>query len=301
MKLKINGHIIKTDEYVQKWTDWALDATQETDEEITQNVQWLYTQANLKKPKVMIFRSYNEFVNYVGASVRDSVVDSVRDSVWASVRDSVRASVRDSVGAWYWADDLAFAAIFSDAEVLDRKKIKELKKYKEALSTQRLAIYTEKVCYVLVAPIIRRNEQGQLHSTDNLAVDWNGTGLYYLDGIKFEKEWWDKITNDLLSPQEVLAIDNLEHRRIAWKYMDKGKLTGLDSFTVLDEVKDDGKGYPMRIISFNHPDVDEPLKYYNCFCPTTGREYYIGTQETTCAKAKSQSFGFDEINFINEW
>ena len=77
----------------------------------------------------------------------------------------------------------------------------------------------------------------------------------------------------------------------------------LDNFTTLDEIKDDGNGYPMKVVSFTVPNVKEPLKYLNCFCPTTGREYFIGTKEDRCKEAKTQSFGFfsTDLKFIKEW
>ena len=58
----------------------------------------------------------------------------------------------------------------------------------------------------------------------------------------------------------------------------------IDTFVTIDD-----KGNKMRIIQFNHPDAGI-IRYYNCFCPTTKREYYLGTEEKTCIKAKNKSF-----------
>ena len=40
----------------------------------------------------------------------------------------------------------------------------------------------------------------------------------------------------------------------------------LKDFTILDEVKDDGHGHPMKIVSFTVQNMKEPLLFYNCFC-----------------------------------
>jgi hypothetical protein len=157
------------------------------------------------------------------------------------------------------------------------------------------------VLYLVPVPIIYCDEQGRYHNIDGPAISWPGEKLYFLHGVQFEKEWWEKIKDDTLTPEEVFAIDNLEHRRIAYEFMDKAKMKRLKDFAILDEVKDDGRGYPMKIISFKVKEVEEPLKYYNCHCPTTGREYYIGTNEETCLKAKARSFGFGDVVFTNEW
>jgi hypothetical protein len=83
--------------------------------------------------------------------------------------------------------------------------------------------------------------------------------------------------------------------------MDKTKMKKLKGFKVLDKVKDDGYGNPMKVISFEIPKIGT-IKYLNCFCPSTKREYYLGTDKDTCWDAKNSSFGFsEEVEFIKEW
>jgi len=73
--------------------------------------------------------------------------------------------------------------------------------------------------------------------------------------------------------------------------MDKAKMLDLDGLKILDEVADDGHGYPMRIVQFKIDGVDEPFRYLNCFCPSGGREYYLETRQKDCWVAKAESFG----------
>ena len=155
----------------------------------------------------------------VRASVGASVWDSVRDSVRASVGDSVRDSVRYSVGAWYWADDLSFADVFVDTNVLSKEKAKELEEYKKLLETQRIAVLLPNVAYVLVAPTIRRNDTGQLHSNQRPAVEWEaGDGQYYLDGVNLPKDMWQKIISKEMSFGEIMKIEISDQRTVALKY-----------------------------------------------------------------------------------
>jgi len=124
---------------------------------------------------------------------------------------------------------------------------------------------------------------------------------YLLNGVRFKREWFLKIKNDQLTPDEVFAIDNIEHRRIAYQFMDKTKMKSLKDFEILDRIEDDGHKHYMQIVSFTIQNMNEPLKFLNIFCPSTGREYYLGTNQNTCDKAKSASFGLDEVEFIDEW
>ena len=162
----------------------------------------------------------------------------------------------------------------------------------------------EDTLYLVPTPIVKIDEQNRFHSTKEPAIRWkNGAEFYFLRGISFDKEWWSKIVNDELDPETIFAIDNLEHRRIAYEFMDKTKMKQLKDYKVLDEVSDDGYGNPMKIVSFKVEQVNEPLKYLNCFCPSTKREYFIGTNFDTCNEAKARSFGFNasELEFIKEW
>ncbi len=130
-----------------------------------------------------------------------------------------------------------------------------------------------------------------------------GNFEYYLNDVKFNRHWFLQIKFDQMKASEVFAIDNIEHRRIAYQFMDKAKMKELKDFKVLDRVENDGHGYPMQVVSFTVQNMSESLKFLNVFCPSTGREYYIGTNSDTCKEAKAGSFGFEgkDVEFIEEW
>jgi hypothetical protein len=254
----------------------------------------------------------------VRASVWDSVGDSVRASVWDSVGDSVRASVGDSVRASVWDSvraSVAYTSLAYDSDfgawaefynLIDIAKSEKLTKYLGYLKGGAFfAMFFEKKAFVMCPPkSVEQDDRKRLHSEKNAALIFaDGVELYYLHGVKFKKEWWEKVVNDKMTPEEIFAIDNLEHRRIAYQYMDKTKMKSLKDYKVLDEVKDDGHGYPMRLISFSVKQVEKPLKYLNCYCSSTGREYYLGTDADNCWSAKSDSFGLraEDVEYANEW
>ena len=128
----------------------------------------------------------------------------------------------------------------------------------------------------------------------------NGNFEYRLNNVEFKREWFDKIRKDQLTVEEVFAIDNIEHRRIAYEFMDKSKMKSIKDFKVLDEQTDD-KGNKMKIVSFTVQNMKKPLKFYNCICPSSKREYFVGTDKDTCWEAKNSSFGLEEVEWVNEW
>jgi hypothetical protein len=132
-------------------------------------------------------------------------------------------------------------------------------------------------------------------------LEREGNIIYKINNVQFEKELFDKVRKDQLTAAGVFAINNMEQRRIAYEKMNKAKMSALPNLKVLDTVKDDGYGYPMRVISFTIEGYDKPFRFLNCFCPSTGREYHPETQQNTCHAAKSKSFGFDSIEFDKEY
>ena len=113
-------------------------------------------------------------------------------------------------------------------------------------------------------------------------------------------EWINKILGDKLTAEEVFATDNIEHRRVAYQYMDKAKMKQLKDFKIIEEDTDE-KGNPVKIISFTVQNMKDPLVFYNCICPSSKREFFIQTKKKTWKEAKTSSFGLTEATFINEW
>ena len=131
-------------------------------------------------------------------------------------------------------------------------------------------------------------------------IDKKGNFEYRLNNVIFNREWFLKIKNDELLPDEVFAINNIEHRRVAYEFMDKSKMKYIKDFKVLDEEKDN-KGNVMKIVSFTVQNMKEPLKFYNCICPSSGREYFIGTNKNKAWEAKNSSFGLNDCEWEEEF
>ena len=130
----------------------------------------------------------------------------------------------------------------------------------------------------------------------------NIENVYVFENLNWNNvEWINKILGDKLTAEEVFAIDNIEHRRVAYQYMDKVKMKQLKDYKILDTGTDE-KGNPVKIVSFTIQNMKEPLLFYNCICPSSGREYFVQTEKKTWKEAKASSFGFfTVVQFLNEW
>jgi len=158
------------------------------------------------------------------------------------------------------------------------------------------------ILHLVPIPLCCFDEQNRFHSLDKSAIEWpKGEKIYEIHGVIFDKKLWKKVIQNKLSAQEVFAIKNTEQRRLAYGLMDKTKMKELKDYQVLDERKKDEQGNIDKVISFTIKGFDEPFIYYNCICPSTGREYFIQIKEKTCVKAKEQSFGLEKVEWVIEW
>jgi len=318
-------------DYTKKWIDIGLK-TGETDfETFDKYFPVCYEKAGLVYPKNVV-RVKSPLVGALASAIaeaiwnkkRDAVGDAVGGAVGGAVGDAVRGAVGDGikimkklglsiswhywlggqfwVGGWYWG--VAFVNFFFDVCKLKIAKdiMERAEAYRKVCESANYIWPNRDFVMVCERPTkINRDDRGRLHSETEKSIEYpDNWGLYYLHGVRFEKEWWEKIVGDQMTPDDIFAIDNIEHRRIAYEYMDKAKMNQLKDFKILDEQTDD-KGKPMKIISFTVQNMREPLLFYNCIDASTDREYFVGTDKKTCIEAKNASFGLENVEWIDEF
>ena len=79
----------------------------------------------------------------------------------------------------------------------------------------------EDTLYLVPSPIVRLNEDTPpaFHSDQKPAIEWKGAAKYYfLDGVNFDKELWDKVVSKEMSLSEIMQIENADQRTVALKY-----------------------------------------------------------------------------------
>ena len=75
--------------------------------------------------------------------------------------------------------------------------------------------------YLVPTPVVRLNKDTppQYHSDQLPAIEWiGGAKIYFLDGVKFEKDLWNKIVSKEMSLSEIMKIEISDQRTIALKY-----------------------------------------------------------------------------------
>jgi hypothetical protein len=243
----------------------------------------------------------------VGVAVDGAVDGAVGDAVKTAVQIAKKTGVSFDWHHWlggqfwvgygyYWRFGVTAVAFLMDVCKLKlaRDIMERATAYRKVCESVNYIWPNRDFVMVCARPTrIEKDGQGRLHSTSGKAIEYpDGWGLYFLNGVRFDDvALWKSISNGTISASEVFAIENTEQRRVAYELMDKAKMLELPGLEVIHEVDDDGQGYKMRIISFSLPGISRPFLYLNCFCPSSGREYHLETQEKDCWRAKAASFG----------
>ena len=263
-------------------------------------IQWLYSLAKLEKPLVIFVNSpagaqiaanilngaqvgnqvWDQVRAQVGNQVGDQVGAQVGNQVWDQVRAQVRAQVGDQRLEYYsfsgygniWDFGWLSFYDFFDRLNLDLIKNDNFHRFKELMQTGVYdMIQLDKYCIVCELPkVLLRDDRNRLHSEEEAAISWeDGYKQHYLNGIYLPEELWKKITKKRLSFKACMAIENMEQRMVALKYLDPEKLLRQAKAKSIDHAK----GYELFQVSSIFPSTQYFLKYT---CPSTGRIYVSG-------------------------
>ena len=226
---------------------------------------------------------------------------------YLSVYSNVDLRALKSVGGYLFihsnADLRALKSVGGDLSIYSNADLRALKSVGGDLSIHsKISINTAKNLWSA-----NRKDIKKIWTISNKLPDWlikrvatRGNSVFVINDTKLPFEWFEKIRKDALTAEEVFAIDNIEHRRIAYEYMDKAKMKALKNFKILDAGVDE-KGKDVKIISFNVQNMKEDLIFYNCIDASTDREYFLQTKETTWKEAKDALFGMKNVEWVNEW
>ena len=275
-------------------------------------VQNLYKNAGYKKPIVIFGQSPLSTITMVAMSKllfknnlikKDNQLGSQLGSqLYSQLYNQLGSQLRSLNKDWWlitwW---LVWAGWYSFGQHIGVKfDNKILKIFIDFTTNVNFIVPYDGIAFVSETPKRISWNNKRLHNEKEAAVEYSdGYKLYSLNGVTIEEELFKKIPE--MTAEEVLSIENTEQRRVVYEIMDKSKMKELKDYKILDEIKDDDYGYKMKVIQFTIKGFDKPFNYLNCFCPSTGREYFLETESNNCLEAKSKSFGLDNIKFNNEF
>jgi hypothetical protein len=160
--------------------------------------------------------------------VLGQVRDQVRGQVWGQVSDQVRGQVWGQVGKEYetfagiglgqdsgW---VSFYDFFTDIKVINNEKFNQYKEFIES-GVYDTILFNNFAIGCRRPNFVGRDTQNRMHSDVRSAISWrDGFELYYLAGVHFPKELWQKVVSGKMSFKQILDIENTEQRLQAMRF-----------------------------------------------------------------------------------
>lgn len=149
-----------------------------------------------------------------------------------------------------------------------------------ATGTWSADFYSKRVFVSLPPSKVIRNANRRLHSITEPAIQWaDGSGLYYIDGVAFDRWLWEKVVTKELPCGRIHEIINLEQRRAALTLFDFDEIIRENVGHLIDRSKRGNELYVLRKVIPN-----ESVKLLRYKDPSTERIYTCFVPES-CKKA----------------
>jgi len=169
---------------------------------------------------------------------------------------------------------------------------------------------------------IHRDIENRLHSLNSSAVEWkNKDKNYFIHGISFKRDLWERVVADDIDPFEILKMQNQEQRQAALtiiplqNLLKRTKASCISSFTrsnipqrsnecvVENQKLNFSNAVKLFEIYGGYFNFEESMKMINYFCPSTGREYFdfVPPHINRASQAMAWKFDVKEEDYINNF
>ena len=263
----------------QEWLNKLFKPKHINRKKMNQDIKWLYSFSKLKDPLVIILDSplaiqiaanyfnNNQVKGQVGGQVGDQVRGQVGDQVWDQVGGQIKFY------KWgYYGDiwDYGWMSFYNFFEKLGIVKNENYIKFKSLLNNDIfITIQLDGLCLVSRKPKhIYRDKNNNLHSNETCAIKFrDGFKLWYLSGVNFEYELWEKVINKTITGKEIFAIENMEQRMAAIKEYGAGNMTKELNAKFINKSERGNELYSVDSI------FDTTQYFLKYSCPSTERIY----------------------------
>ena len=248
----------------------------------------------------------------IGSNIEDNIEDNIRSNIGSNIRSNIWSNKLEWFGfsdnestylQWY----LYQKYYFDNGLLMPDKYSELLNSYIEMAIDAWAVYYSKDIAIVSRKPQIKRNADGLLHSTNSPAVSFkDGYDIYYINGINFPKELFDKVTSGSMPFEEILAIVDVDQRNQAMRFVgleEKEKWLKHVKAEVIDEYKKisiNGNEIIYKLYKIPQGEVfteDTYIAYYTC--PSTGLINFSAGEQSLRTIPEVMAWKMsDEVNII---
>src|SRR3990167_6661582 len=281
-------------------------------ERIIELVEEAYNLFNLKIPEIIWVDDITDMRFQKAAEAAGAArAAKAAEAAWAAWAAGAARAAKAAEAAWAaWAAGAAEAAGAAGAAGIDYdfdyfiftfeyRKTNEINKNDEKfLKAQELFLqlkeaglgywveHDEKL-YAATNPIIQLDSKFRYHSTEKAAIKFSDNyQFFYIHGIRFEKELWEKVKEKRLTAKQILQLENIGQRYIALMlYEPKRLLEELDAKLI-------SKTKRNELYSIGSILRNKDLKLLKYLCPSTNREYVKFVPDNFIDADEAQAWSF---------
>ena len=160
------------------------------------------------------------------------------------------------------------------------------------------------VCVICRLPVsVLKDGEGRLHSVSEASVQW-GDKLdnYFIHGVSFDKELWQKITKRTLNPKEIFKLQNTAQKSITLQLYGYDKVLEDMKPKIIHEQELTIKGTKQKyqVLETDLGDDSLPARFVKVVCHSTLKQTVLRVpnirQTETCHGAIAWTFGFEGEN-----
>ncbi len=155
----------------------------------------------------------------------------------------------------------------------------------------------EDTLYLVSTPLVKINSLNQFHSDNSPAIRWKeGSEFYYLNGVNFPKDLFDKVISGEMPFQDILAIEDIDQRTQAMRFGNVQEFVKHAGGKLLDsqeKYRPDKGIVNYRLYKIPKGKIFTIDAYYILYDdPSTGKEYMSGVEPCkTVAEGMGWKFG----------
>ena len=182
-----------------------------------------------------------------------------------------------------------------------------LQQYFDILLNIPVVVFIGDVIFICEKPKVSWNN-GLLHHDKLPAIRWaDGTGIYFLNSVRFDKELFETVVSGTMPFKDILAIVDIDQRTQAmrygdvWEFIKYAKAEKLDEYT---KFRQDGTELHYWLYKFPKGEIFTEDAYYCIYddlVPESTKQYMSGvTPCATVAEAMSWKFSGDTFTLTPE-
>ncbi len=282
----------------QEWINFSLYSGDELDiEAFKKGISWAYEKTKLSDP-IKIYVDSPMGLQYACQILKKIDFSKVKngqvsDQVRGQVSDQVYGQVRGQYESFAWMGlgwDSGWNSFYDYFEEIGIEVTDDYKKYREFIKSGvwDTILYNNFAIGCRRPNFVSRDEDNRMSNDQRSAISWrDGYEQFYLDGVFFRKELWEKIVSKTMTFQEIMAIEISDQRTVALKYNPEAIIK--ENAQLVHKDHRNNELYKIEGQKINK-DLDFPkIWFLKMLCPT-GRTFVEGVPPDEAEKNPNASY-----------